>query len=93
MTVYRTPTPRNEPVREYAPGSEERLSLQETLARMMEEEVEIPLRIGGRAVTTGELMEVRPPHALEHVVARCHRGDGQHVEAAIAAAREAASTC
>jgi 1-pyrroline-5-carboxylate dehydrogenase len=90
MAIFQTPEPVNETVLDYAPGSPERASLQARLAAMQTEDVEIPLRIGGRDVTTGKFGEVRPPHAHGRVVGRFHQGGADEVAAAIAAAREAA---
>ena len=42
--TLRLPTPFNEPVRNYVPGSPERASIKRTLARMMADEIEIPPR-------------------------------------------------
>jgi 1-pyrroline-5-carboxylate dehydrogenase len=84
--ILQTPAPRNEPVRDYEPGSPQRESLKRTLARMMAEEVELPLRIDGRDVRTGELGEVRPPHAHGHLLGRSHQAGTREVQAAIESA-------
>ena len=47
------PSPRNEPVLSYAPGTAERRALRAQCERMSKEIVEIAPRIGGRAVPTG----------------------------------------
>ncbi|MEE9392911.1 MAG: L-glutamate gamma-semialdehyde dehydrogenase [Planctomycetota bacterium] len=90
MAKYRTPDPINEPVKIYAPGSPERASLMTRLAAMQEEDLEIPLRIGGLDVTTGKLGQVRPPHNHRSVVATFHQGGAAEVEKAVAAAQAAA---
>ena len=90
MAKYRTPDPVNEPVRAYAPNTAETASLQARLAEMQQENIEIPLRIGGRDITTGNLGQVRPPHNHQSVVATFHQGGAAEVEMAVAAAREAA---
>ncbi len=91
MSLYQTPEPKNEPVRDYAPGSPERASLTARLAAMQEEVIDIPLVIGGEEIHCGNTMDVTPPHNHQKVVARCHQGDGSHVEDAIAAASDAAA--
>ena len=53
------PTPRNEPIKGYAPGSPERASIRAALKTMGSEQVEIPLIIGGKEVRTGNLVEIR----------------------------------
>jgi len=85
----RIPTPFNEPVLAYAPGSPERAHLKETLQRMAGERREIPLFIGGKEMRTGRTLEVRMPHRHRHVLALAQEADGAHVEQAIAAAQAA----
>jgi 1-pyrroline-5-carboxylate dehydrogenase len=85
----RIPTPVNEPVLPYSPGSPERTQLKEALKRMAGERIDIPLLIGGKEVRTGRTVEVRSPHRHQHVLATAHEGDAAHVEQAIAAAQAA----
>jgi 1-pyrroline-5-carboxylate dehydrogenase len=83
------PEPRNEPVKDYAPGSPERAELQQRLRELERERIEIPLVIGGKDVTTKETFEAVEPHRKSHVLADVHAGGPAEVEQAIAAAREA----
>jgi 1-pyrroline-5-carboxylate dehydrogenase len=87
--LFRPPPPRNEPVREFAPGSPERAELQERLDRMKAERIEIPLVIGGRDVATGDLRPAVMPHDKEHVLADVHQASAEHVQQAIDAAARA----
>ncbi|MCB1057981.1 MAG: aldehyde dehydrogenase family protein, partial [Acidobacteria bacterium] len=87
--ILAVPPPHNEPVRRYAPGSEEKRTLKARLASMMREEIEIPLIIGGREVRTGDLAEAVCPHDHRHVLARYHRAGTAEVEQAIRAANQA----
>lgn len=84
------PTPANEPVLSYAPGSPERAGLKSALAQMAAEQPEIPHVIGGREVREGGLLDVVAPHARRHVLARIHDSSegvtGRAIEAAQAAA-------
>src|SRR5256886_17699704 len=48
------PEPRNEPVKDYAPGSPERAELQKRLRELERDRIEIPLVIGGQDVQTTE---------------------------------------
>jgi 1-pyrroline-5-carboxylate dehydrogenase len=87
--IFRPPPPRNEPVRDYAPGSPERASLQLRLEQMKHERPEIPMVIGGKDVKTGNLREAVMPHDKDHVLAEVHQGGANEVEQAIEAAGEA----
>jgi 1-pyrroline-5-carboxylate dehydrogenase len=87
--IFRPPPPRNEPVRDYAPGSPERASLQIRLEQMKHDRPEIPMVIGGQDVTTGTLRQAVMPHNKDHVLADVHQGGAKEVEQAIGAAGEA----
>ena len=87
--ISRPPTPANEPVKDYAPGSPERAELQRRLAEMERERMELPLVIGGEDVTTGDTAEAVMPHRTSHVLADVHQGGAKEVERAIEAAGEA----
>jgi 1-pyrroline-5-carboxylate dehydrogenase len=87
--IFRVPTPVNEPVRDYAPGSPERASLQLRLEQMRNERIEIPLVIGGKDVTTGNTRQAVMPHDKEHVLADVHQAGPKEVEDAIKASAEA----
>jgi 1-pyrroline-5-carboxylate dehydrogenase len=87
--IFRPPPARNEAARSYAPGSPERASLQERLADMSRERLDIPCVIGGEEVRTGDTREAVMPHDRSHVLADVHQGGPAEVERAIAAAGEA----
>jgi 1-pyrroline-5-carboxylate dehydrogenase len=85
----RPPEPYNEPIRSYAPGSPEREELRARLGELSGQELELPLVIGGRDVTTGETFNQVMPHDKQHVLARAAKGDASHVQQAIDASAEA----
>ena len=87
--IPQIPTPENEPVLSYAPGSPERSSLQRRLKELKNEQVEIPAFIGGEEVRTGNTAEVRMPHDHQHVLAKVHKCGSDEVERAIEASLEA----
>ncbi|MBV8396779.1 MAG: L-glutamate gamma-semialdehyde dehydrogenase [Actinobacteria bacterium] len=80
---FRPPPAHNEPVRDYAPGSPERLSLQARLDEMRAARIDVPLVIGGRYVHTGNTKPAVMPHDREHVLADVHQGTAEHVRQAI----------
>lgn len=75
----------NEEVRSYAPGSSEVKSLLAMYKKMWNEKVEIPMVIGGKAVTTGNTVKVESPQDHQHDLGFYHAGDMTHVDAAIEA--------
>jgi len=87
--IFQTPAPTNEPVRDYAPGSPERESLQAELARQAAEEVEVPLIIGGEEIRTGSTQDMVMPHDRNHRLGSFHKAGAAEVARAIDAASEA----
>ncbi|MGV9612930.1 L-glutamate gamma-semialdehyde dehydrogenase [Nocardia xishanensis] len=85
------PTPTNEPVHTYAPGSRERELLMAELAEISVESVDVPLVIGGKhRPGIGERHEIVAPHRHRHVLGTytdtTHSEAHGAIEAAIAAA-------
>ena len=85
----RVPSPVNEPVRSYAPGSAERSSLKARLKAMAAERADIPVIIGGEEFRTGNTAQAVMPHAHGHVLADWHMASDEQVGKAVAAARAA----
>ena len=83
------PTPRNEPILSYAPGSPEKLALKQQLQAFSDDAIEIPLIIGGGDVTTGDLGRCVLPHDHRHTLATYHKGNADTVHQAIEAAAQA----
>jgi len=86
----RVPTPVNEPVKSYAPGSPERESLKARLKSMAGERADIPAIIGGKEIRSGDLAQSVMPHNHKHVLADWHKATAADVDSAIAASRDAA---
>lgn len=86
---FNVPDPQNEPVLSYAPGTRERDELKKQIRDYRENEMEIPMFIGGKEVTTGELIEINPPHDHKHVLGQYHQGGEKEVTMAIEAALKA----
>jgi len=85
----RVPTPVNEPIRSYAPGSPERAELKARLASMANEHVDIPLIIGGQEIRTGKTQQSVMPFKHKHVLAQYHMAEPKHIQMAIKAAMAA----
>ncbi|HEY6785362.1 MAG TPA: L-glutamate gamma-semialdehyde dehydrogenase, partial [Gemmatimonadales bacterium] len=88
-SIPKIPTPVNEPVLSYAPGTPERATLKKALAELSGQTMEIPLIIGGKEVKTGKCISVVAPHRHKQVLANVHQAGPAEVQAAIKAAREA----
>lgn len=86
---FKVPTPKNEPVLSYAPGSKERQLLKKALEESRSKELDIPMYIGSEEVRTGKKGRLSPPHDHKHTLGYYHEGDKSHVEKAINAALEA----
>src|SRR5258708_7488966 len=87
--IVNVPTPINEPVLGYAPGSLEKARLKQALAAIEREVVETPCVVGGQRTHTGKIGEVPTPHRHRHVVARFHAADEDVADRAIRASLEA----
>ena len=88
---FNVPAPINEPVLNYAPGSNERAELKSALADARSKELDVPMYIGGEEVRTGNKMRMSPPHDHKHTLGHFHQGDKTHVTKAIDAALAAKS--
>src|SRR5512132_2620676 len=87
--IFSPPSPVNEPVKSYAPGTPEREELRVRLAQMERERLSIPMVIGGEEVYTDETAQAVMPHRKDHVLADVAKGGPEHVQQAVDAAREA----
>jgi 1-pyrroline-5-carboxylate dehydrogenase len=86
---YKIPTPINEPVKAYAPGSAERQRLMDTYHNMYNSHLEVPLYIGGKAIKTEKKHIICPPHEHQKQIGTAYIGDATHMGAAIDAALNA----
>lgn len=83
---FNVPTPENEPVLNYAPGSKERAALKKALEDARAQELDIPMFIGGEEVRTENKKRLTPPYDHGHTLGYFHEGDKTHVTQAIDAA-------
>ncbi|MGH3612230.1 MAG: L-glutamate gamma-semialdehyde dehydrogenase [Pseudonocardia sp.] len=86
-----TPLPDNEPVRDYAPGSPERVSLTAALTEIGGRHHELPVTIDGRRhMAGGAGIEVLTPHDHAHVLGTTANATREDAKAAVEAALRAA---
>ncbi|SFK97609.1 L-glutamate gamma-semialdehyde dehydrogenase [Geodermatophilus ruber] len=87
----RVPPPRNEPVLGYAPGSPERAALQDRLAALAAEPVELTMSLGEKhRLGSGERFDVVQPHRHSAVLGTSAHATHADAEEAVRCAREAA---
>lgn len=83
---FKVEMPKNEPVKEYLPGSPERASLKKELERQSAQVVQVPMIIGGKEVWTERKTKAVMPHDHAHVIAEAASGGEKELKDAIAAA-------
>ncbi|NBE53643.1 L-glutamate gamma-semialdehyde dehydrogenase [Streptomyces boluensis] len=89
--VTQVPTPVNEPVHGYAPGSPERARLEVKLKELADNPIELPCTIGGeRRLGGGEPFQVVQPHNHRSVIGTGRGASTQDAQDAIDAALAAA---
>jgi len=89
--VTRVPPPRNEPVLSYAPGTPERAALQQRLAELAAEPLELTSTIGGRQrMAGGERFDVVQPHRHAAVLGTAANATHADARDAVRCAKEAA---
>jgi 1-pyrroline-5-carboxylate dehydrogenase len=87
--IFHVPQPSNEPCLNYTPGSPEREELSGKLTEMLNQQVEVPMIIGGQDMYSGNIADIRCPHDHQHVLGGFHQADAEHAVKAIDAAQEA----
>lgn len=88
--IFQVPVAVNEPVRGYAPGSQEHMRLLAKYKELYNQSpIDIPMYIGGKEVRTEDKRPMSPPHEHQKVLGHFNYGKAEHVHAAIDAAMAA----
>ena len=87
--IFEIPTPQNEPILSYMPGSSEKSEIKQMISLLKKQQMHIPLIIGGKEVFTGDTDTCIIPHEKEHVLAYYHKAGEKEVHDAIHASLEA----
>jgi len=87
--IIKVPTPFNEPVYSYAPGSRAKKDLKAHLEKMLNEKIEIPLIIGGKEILSGNMADCRCPHDHNHLLAQYHKAGPPELDKAVKEAQKA----
>ncbi len=88
-SLSKTPAPFNEPIKGYMPGSVEKDQIKKKYQELKNQEIEIPLVIGGKEIRTGNTGECRVPHDHSIKLGTFHKAGEAEVKQAIEAARAA----
>ncbi len=83
MSAFRVPTPTNEPVRSYAPGTADRHEILDALEELKSKPIDIPLIINGKAVTTAKKFKITAPHNHKLLLGSFCYGGEKEIKAAI----------
>ena len=86
---FNIPIAKNEPIKSYAPGTPERAELKAMIDNLRSQELELPMIIGGKEITTDRRIRISPPHDINHTLGYYYQGDASHVQMAIDAAMKA----
>ncbi len=84
--ISQVPYTENEPVKAYEPGSADVKNLIAMYRKLWNQKAEIPMIIGGKAITTSEKVRLQSPQDHQHDFGFYYKGDMSHVDAAIEAA-------
>ncbi|NIM17579.1 MAG: L-glutamate gamma-semialdehyde dehydrogenase [Candidatus Aminicenantes bacterium] len=82
-TIISIKEPQNEPVLSYAPGTPERHRLKKELERIANEQIEVPVIIGGKEYTSGDQGKMIMPHNHHHVLGRYHKANEKLINLAV----------
>ena len=87
--IFTIPTPYNEPVRSYEPGSKDKELLKKAVDELYNKEIDIPLYIGGEKIFEGKKAKCVIPSEHKHILGHFHQAEKKHVDMAIKAAMDA----
>lgn len=86
---FHVPKAVNEPVKSYAPNSQEKIAVLSAYSKMWNEQIDVPNYIGSEEIRTGTTRNMTAPHDHKHIVGKYHLAEKNHIEAAISTALEA----
>ena len=90
--VTNVPVPANEPIKGYAPGSQERAALEQKIKELAGDRAELTMTIGGQQrMGGGDRVDVVQPHNHRHVLGQLANATDEDVAAATSASVASAS--
>jgi len=87
--IFKVPLPQNDPVRNYEPGSRDKVILKKRLEELKSQTIDIPIMIGGKEIRTGNTGNCVLPHDHKTAIGTYHKAGKEEVEQAINSALEA----
>jgi 1-pyrroline-5-carboxylate dehydrogenase len=81
--IFTFDSPQNEPILQYGHGSKEREQILAELNHQSDEQIEIPLIIGGKEIRTGKTAKVVMPHNHGKTIAVYHQATEKEIQLAI----------
>ena len=85
-SLSKVPYPSNEPVKSYAPGSEEKKEFLSVYKSLFKTSIEIKMRIGDQDVKSEDIVSIYPPHDHKHKIGVYYKSNKKHIEKAISCA-------
>jgi len=87
--AFKVPVPTNEPIKDYAPNSEEKKSLMAKIDELSSMKVEIPIIIDGKEIKTGDIGDCVKPYDHAHILGTYHKAGEEQVKMAIESSLDA----
>ena len=73
----------NEPIKDYLPGSEEKVSLKAKLKELSSTTFDIPIIINGQEIRTGNTEKCIMPHDHKHVLGYYHKAGKEEIKSCL----------
>jgi len=86
---FKVPVPVNEPIKDYAPNSEEKRSLVAKINELSSTTVEIPIIIDGKEIKTGNTGNCVKPYDHTHILGTYHKAGEDEVNMAVESSLDA----
>ena len=86
---FKVPVPINEPIKDYAPNSEQKKSLVAKINELSSMKVEIPIIIDGKEIKTGNTGNCVKPYDHAHILGTYHKAGEEEVKMAIESSLDA----
>jgi 1-pyrroline-5-carboxylate dehydrogenase len=86
---FKVPVPINEPIKDYAPNSEEKRSLVQKMNELSSSTVDIPIIIDGKEIKTGNTGNCVKPYDHAHILGTYHKASKEEVKMAIESSLDA----